>query len=679
MSATIKLWVNDSPPQVDDADLNGFKDENNNLIVGSGQLLSTGDRQQTHKAVSVYAHGGSFYTDSGVADVYVLSPVGLKTAPPSYFDGMGVVFLAGNVNTGAATINVASLGAKNIKLDNGGDPLPRDISAFVELVFTAGSDVFTLLNPKTSRGPVDLRDFLAQGDDSANDTTETEDWLDYLIANDAVGIVQNGTFLIDTISKVAANGIRIIGNGVFKATGSQRLEMIKFTGVEGDVKIDGPTFDANNLVSRPLTIENSGASPSALGDVHIGEATRFIRILETVGFGGGFGCYIHGGFGKVTFDGEIDGVDGDQIAGANTSGLAVLQDAGADDYTRHTVVTSLARIRNVRNDNTILADADGIKVRASVTSLDATLSVATGALFEECKGRAIKSQVVNNQIDSPTIKRSLYDGIAEINLQYSGGYIRGANIIHTGRRVENIIAITQRSSPANTQCSISDNELTVLGSPATNTGSMVSTDVTDAAVKVQGITIRDNKVKGEIDTFSVHRVANVVDVNRIIIDGNWAETIANDFITTTLFGAARAQLSVVFTNNGCENGCSGAAITDDLIVEYARNNHGITALADPFIITIAGGVLTPFGASHRVETEGAAASDDVDTIPIGNRGPDDWLTLQSNFNGRDPVFKNGTGNLELGADFTLNRTEDRLVLAPNPSAGTWSRVSSATN
>lgn len=114
MAATNKTWLNNQPPACEDDDLNGFKNENNNLILGSGQSLDTGDLQQTHKAVADYAGSGAFYTDSGVADAYVLSPAGAHVAPPAYTDGMKTEFLATNTNAGASTVNVAGLGIKNI-------------------------------------------------------------------------------------------------------------------------------------------------------------------------------------------------------------------------------------------------------------------------------------------------------------------------------------------------------------------------------------------------------------------------------------------------------------------------------------------------------------------------------------------------------------------------------------
>ena len=116
MASTTKTWTNNSAPACEDVDLNGFKDENNNLIEGSGQTLNTGDLQQTHKAVSHYAAAGQYYTESGAADAYVLTPVGSQVSPPAYVAGMRVRFVPGASCTGGAvTVNVAGLGIKTVQ------------------------------------------------------------------------------------------------------------------------------------------------------------------------------------------------------------------------------------------------------------------------------------------------------------------------------------------------------------------------------------------------------------------------------------------------------------------------------------------------------------------------------------------------------------------------------------
>ena len=65
MSATGKTWLNGSPPQLEDDDLNGFKLENNNLILSAGIALNTSDNLQTTYAVAHYAAKGDFQSEAG--------------------------------------------------------------------------------------------------------------------------------------------------------------------------------------------------------------------------------------------------------------------------------------------------------------------------------------------------------------------------------------------------------------------------------------------------------------------------------------------------------------------------------------------------------------------------------------------------------------------------------------
>ena len=104
------------------AEWNQVPSELQNVIESLGIVLSSGDLNQLGKAIAGYVANGAFYTDGGVADAYSLSVVGSKQGPTEYTDGMLAVFRAGNVNTGASTVNVAGLGLKNIKRENGDDP-----------------------------------------------------------------------------------------------------------------------------------------------------------------------------------------------------------------------------------------------------------------------------------------------------------------------------------------------------------------------------------------------------------------------------------------------------------------------------------------------------------------------------------------------------------------------------
>lgn len=90
--------------------------------------------------------------------------------------------------------------------------------------------------------------------------------------------------------------------------------------------------------------------------------------------------------------------------------------------------------------------------------------------------------------------------------------------------------------------------------------------------------------------------------------------------------------------------------------------------------TISGGVITKDSGRitwHKVDTEGAAATDDLDTISGGAAG--DILFLSTVDNARDVVLKDNTGNLRLTADLGLNSAADLACLAY--LGGVWRQVS----
>lgn len=100
-------------------------------------------------------------------------------------------------------------------------------------------------------------------------------------------------------------------------------------------------------------------------------------------------------------------------------------------------------------------------------------------------------------------------------------------------------------------------------------------------------------------------------------------------------------------------------------------------LAATSTLTIATGAVTATKSYHKIDTEGAGASDDLDTINGGAVG--EFLVLQSVADARDVVVKHGTGNIFLasGADVTLGDSDDRILLI---SDGTnWLGIASSIN
>jgi len=92
-------------------------------------------------------------------------------------------------------------------------------------------------------------------------------------------------------------------------------------------------------------------------------------------------------------------------------------------------------------------------------------------------------------------------------------------------------------------------------------------------------------------------------------------------------------------------------------------------------LTIASGVVTiPAGGTRfTIDTESDAASDDVDTISGGNDG--DVITLFAAHTDRTVVLKNGTGNIILASDVSLDDDIKSIDLIYKGS--NWYRKNSA--
>ena len=104
-----------------------------------------------------------------------------------------------------------------------------------------------------------------------------------------------------------------------------------------------------------------------------------------------------------------------------------------------------------------------------------------------------------------------------------------------------------------------------------------------------------------------------------------------------------------------------SAVRDNLnILKTAINNSGQLEFTDATQLTIASGVITVTQNYHKVDTEGDASSDDLDTITVGtNVAAGFILHLRVESAARTVVIKNGTSgsdNLDIGTDITLDES-----------------------
>ncbi len=93
---------------------------------------------------------------------------------------------------------------------------------------------------------------------------------------------------------------------------------------------------------------------------------------------------------------------------------------------------------------------------------------------------------------------------------------------------------------------------------------------------------------------------------------------------------------------------------DNLAVEIG---HFLT-LTDGSELTISSGIVTATKSFHVIDTEGDAASDDLDTINGFALGK--ILTISAANDARTIVVKDGTGNLAIAGDFSLDNTQDTI-------------------
>lgn len=98
---------------------------------------------------------------------------------------------------------------------------------------------------------------------------------------------------------------------------------------------------------------------------------------------------------------------------------------------------------------------------------------------------------------------------------------------------------------------------------------------------------------------------------------------------------------------------------------------GAVSFADDGELTISSGSITPTGVYHRVDTEGDAASDDLDTITAGTSGQK--LILRAENDARDVVIKHNSGNIATSdeLDITLGTDKKNVSFVYDTNLSLW--------
>ncbi len=117
------------------------------------------------------------------------------------------------------------------------------------------------------------------------------------------------------------------------------------------------------------------------------------------------------------------------------------------------------------------------------------------------------------------------------------------------------------------------------------------------------------------------------------------------------------------------------ALDGDLTVDGMALLGGFLCLGAPATVEIAGGAIAVTRSHHLLDTEGLAATDDLDTITGGHVG--DLLILRAVSTSRKPTIKDNIGNIRCGGDFTLGNSSAIIVLVLEDNG--WKCIAKAAN
>lgn len=258
-----------------------------NVIEQLGQALTSSDLNQLGKGIAGYVANSNFYTDSGIADAYVLSKIGLKQTATSYTDGFKASFIAGNTNTGASTANIAGLGIKNIKISNGLDPVPGDISGWVNLRFDSANDWLELINPFSATPPFQFETL-----QQAVDNTSIYENATIILKERTAGNGGGATWDAVLSSGVTNNGFSIV-----QCVGVPTLSLVLRLGGILNIKKLGATGDGSTDDFLPIQFALDNAIILKL-PVYIPSGiyrtTEQLTITENPAPGGAYGVLIKG-------------------------------------------------------------------------------------------------------------------------------------------------------------------------------------------------------------------------------------------------------------------------------------------------------------------------------------------------------------------------------------------------
>ncbi len=201
-------------------DFNASQDELENVVNSADIALDAadtgggGDHEMLGRSISAYAGAGWGYIDSGAVNAHVVAIASNLESVEKYYDNMIVAYIPNGTNTSTTvTVNVATLGAKNLRLIGGGLPSVGSINASKGLIlkYNDSAGYFEAMSGAEQEGLVQVvhtqTGAVATGttqipyDDTIPQNTEGDEYLSQTITPKDTG----NTLIIESKICIASN------------------------------------------------------------------------------------------------------------------------------------------------------------------------------------------------------------------------------------------------------------------------------------------------------------------------------------------------------------------------------------------------------------------------------------------------------------------------------------------
>lgn len=315
----------------------------------------------------------------------------------------------------------------------------------------------------------------------------------------------------------------------------------------------------------------------------------------------------------------------------------------------------------------------------------------------------IIGNVIEVTADAAIAKKAIFIDSGPIDAKPQVTTVTGNAITAVGSSTGQIRAISVIA--ANGKAIVADNAITLISrSIGIEVIGNVASATTDVLISGNAIHVIDEAFAA---SYGVTISANAGSTVNVISSNNSVKGMTTTFGSYAYFAATPggASVTALFQGDmttggqllfGPENISDGrfdnvpiyysTAFTTKTLAAH-RANSNVLNISPPLggsNYVIASGVLTISGsvASQnkilsrvRVDTEGSGASDDLDTITGMIDG--DLLILSAADSARTVVVKDGTGNIQCAGDFSMDNTQDRIVLLRE--SGVWYELARSDN